>query len=349
MKIRHSRIATFFLLSLPFFGFASVVGVIAFRHTSEMSAMMGMAFPRDAFVSDLRVVFFAFAVSLVLEAFLFLSAIAVYEKQARNLATQNREQERAGMLLVRRDLELTQANEQLRNLDEIKSGFISVVAHQLRTPLSGIKWTLNLLQNGDLGSLTEEQKNFLMKAYESNDRMISLVNDLLGADRIDSGKARYTLLPLPLVSVIESVLFEMTPQATARGLTISFEKSRTPFPEVLADAERIRAVLQNLIENAVKYSRSGGAILVALSQPSPEYAQVAIQDNGIGIPKEDQRNIFSRFFRAENAVKIETEGSGLGLYIAKSIVERHGGRIWFESPKGKGVTFAFTLPLARAA
>ena len=188
-----------------------------------------------------------------------------------------------------------------------------------------------------------------MKAYESNDRMISLVNDLLGADRIDSGKARYTLLSLQLVPVIESVIFEMMPQATARGLTIRFEKPEAPFPEVLADAERIRAVLQNLLENSVKYSRSGGTVQVMLSRLSPENAQVAVKDNGIGIPKEDQHNIFSRFFRAQNAVKMETDGSGLGLYIAKSIIERHGGRIWFEGAEGQGVTFTFTLPLARMA
>ncbi len=256
------------------------------------------------------------------------------------------EQERAAQLLVRRDLELSRANEQLRNLDEVKSGFISVVAHQLRTPLSGIKWTLNLLQNGDLGPLSPEQKKFLVKAYESNDRMIGLVNDLLGADRIDSGKARYTLVPMNIAEAIESVLYEVAPQAQARELSVEFKKSTEPFPFVTGDPERIRAVLQNLLENAVKYSRPQGAIAVTLVSTDKAMALVSIKDNGIGIPKDEQEHIFSRFFRAKNAVKVETDGSGLGLYIAKAIIERHGGKIWF-STEERGTTFFFTLPLAK--
>ncbi len=262
------------------------------------------------------------------------------------------EQERAAQLLVRRDLELTSANEKLRELDEVKSGFISVVAHQLRTPLSGIKWTLNLLQNGDLGHLSSEQKNFLAKAYESNDRMIGLVNDLLGADRIDSGKAHYLMASMRIEDAIESVLYEIAPQAHARELSVEFKKSREPFPLVLGDPERIRAVLQNLLENAVKYSHPKGFIAVALSLEDGDKALISIRDNGIGIPKDEQDHVFSRFFRAKNAVKVETDGSGLGLYIAKAIIERHGGKIWFsasdgEAGKERGSTFSFTIPLAK--
>lgn len=259
------------------------------------------------------------------------------------------EQEKAAQLLVRRDFELTKANERLRKLDEVKSSFISVVAHQLRTPLSGIKWTLNLLLNGDLGELTTEQKTFMFKAYESNDRMIGLVNDMLGADRVESGKMRYAFQPLQLQNVVDSVLFELLPQARARGLILKYAERSDALPKVYADPERIRAVFQNLLENAVKYSRANGAIEIRMAPVGKGMVEVAIKDNGIGIPREQQKDIFSRFFRASNAIKAETEGSGLGLYIVKNIIERHDGDVWFESTEGNGVTFHFTLPVYKEA
>jgi len=255
------------------------------------------------------------------------------------------EQQRAAQMLVRRDAELTKANDRLRKLDEVKSNFVSVVAHQLRTPLSGIKWTLNLLINGDLGTLTDEQKTFLFKAYESNDRMISLVNDMLGADRIDSGKVRYALQPLQMLDLVDNVLFELLPQANARSLTVIFKHEPKDLPKVHVDPERIRAVFQNLLENAVKYSRVGGTLEITMKVVDTGFIEVKIADDGIGIPKDQQKNIFERFFRATNAVKTETDGSGLGLYIVKNIVEKHGGKIWFEGDEGKGVTFYFTLPI----
>ncbi len=256
-----------------------------------------------------------------------------------------REQEHAAQLLVRRDFELTRANERLRKLDEVKSGFISVVAHQLRTPLSGIKWTLNLLLNGDLGALPTEQKTFLFKAYESNDRMISLVNDMLGADRIESGKMRYAFQPVQLLDLLDNVLFELLPQANARALSIVFDERPKDLPKVYADPERIRAVFQNLLENSVKYSKPSGSIKIGMRVDEKNAVLVRIKDDGIGIPKDQQKDIFNRFFRASNAVKAETDGSGLGLYIVKNIVERHDGKIWFESAEGDGVTFYFTLPV----
>ena len=344
--IRHSTATIILFLSVPLLIFAAVVGTVTLRHFNEMSVAMGMAFPTSVFLSDLRIIIGAFIICLALEGRLFIWALTLYREKADALERIAREQERAAQLLVSRDLELTRANEQLRSLDEVKSEFISVVAHQLRTPLSGIKWTLNLLQNGDLGHLSAEQKKFLAKAYESNDRMIGLVNDLLGADRIDSGKARYLFAPLDITEMIESVLYEVASQAKTREVAISFKKPPVSLPPVQGDAERLRAVLQNLLENAVKYSRPEGSIALTLSVEK-EMALVSIKDNGIGIPKDEQEHIFSRFFRAKNAVKVETDGSGLGLYIAKAIIERHGGKIWFEGKENEGVTFSFTIPLAK--
>lgn len=334
------------LLALPFIAFAAAIAAVVVRHGREMAEMMSQSLGQ-VFSDDIYLIIGAFTLSFAAEVGLLLFALNSYARKAATLEALTQEQEQGARLLVRRDLELTRANERLRKLDEIKSGFISVVAHQLRTPLSGVKWTINLLLSGDMGTLTTEQRTFLMKAYESNDRMIGLVNDMLGADRIDSGKARYLFRSVQLADIIDNVLFELLPQANAKGLAIRFSPRPERLPQVHADPEKIRAVLQNLLENSVKYSRPNGVIEVGLRAENGEEVRVWVRDDGIGIPKDQQKSIFERFFRAQNAIKAETEGSGLGLFIVKSIIERHGGRTWFESEEGRGVTFYFTVPVEK--
>ena len=247
-------------------------------------------------------------------------------------------------LLIRRDLELSRANEKLQKLDETKSNFISIVAHQLRTPLSGIKWTLSMLLGGEMGPLNNDQKTFLMKSYESNTRMITLVNDMLVADGIQSGKVHYGFKYIDIIDLMDNVLFEVSPAASKRNITIEYKDKFETLPQVYVDPETMRAVLQNLLENAIKYTIDGGKIEINVKRESDNLI-ISIADNGIGIPKDQIKNIFAKFFRARNAIKQETDGSGLGLYIAKSIVEKNGGTLYFESIEGKGSTFYFTVPL----
>lgn len=249
-------------------------------------------------------------------------------------------------MLIRRDLELTRANEKLHELDKAKSNFISIVAHQLRTPLSGVKWTLNMVLSDTLGKITTEQRSFLMKCYESNERMIVLINDMLGADRIDSDKMKYNFVPTQIFDLMDNVLFEMTSVIAKKKLQMSYLHKDRSLPQVLIDTEKMRAVVQNLLENAIKYTPDGGRIEIDF-QAVDGFLQVSIKDSGIGIPEEDKKNIFNRFFRAKNAIKVETDGSGLGLYIAKGIVEKHGGKIWFDSKIGTGSAFYFTVPIYR--
>ena len=246
--------------------------------------------------------------------------------------------------LVQRDLALSVANEELRELDRLKSEFVSVAAHQLRTPLSGIKWTLDMVLSESLGPLSIEQKSFVMKCYESNERMIVLINDMLSVDRLDSGKLKYRLVPTQILDLLDNVLFEMTSSVSQKRLEMSFVNKDRNLPQVLIDPEKMRAVLQNLLENSIKYSPEGGKIKIDF-QVIEGFVQVSIKDSGIGISEEDKKNVFKRFFRAENAIKIETDGSGLGLFIAKGIIEKHGGKIWFESSLGQGTTFSFTIPI----
>lgn len=283
---------------------------------------------------------------LLLEAYIFRRKLSSHKAGLERLSKAVKDQENSAKLLIRRDLELTRANEKLRELDQAKSNFISIVAHQLRTPLSGVKWTLNMVLGGTLGPLTAEQKSFLMKCYESNERMIILINDMLGADRIDSDKLKYNFVPTQIFDLMDNVLFEMTSAIAKKKLNMSFAHKDRNLPKVLIDTEKMRAALQNLLENAVKYTLEGGSIEIDFSVLEG-FLEVSIKDSGIGIPEEDKKNVFNRFFRAKNAVKVETDGSGLGLYIARGIIEKHGGKIWFDSLAGKGTTFYFTIPISR--
>lgn len=266
------------------------------------------------------------------------------KQRTAELVTLLAKQDTDAKILIQRDTELTLANEKLQELDKIKSDFISVAAHQLRTPLSGVKWTLNMLLAGDMGSLNNDQKTFLMKTYESNTRMITLVNDMLVADGIQSGRVQYQFKHVDITDLIDNVLFEIGPQAVKRSITISYKHAIDHTTLVHVDPEAMRAVVQNLLENAVKYTPDGGTVEIGIVKEG-EHLVVSIADTGIGIPQDQIKNIFVKFFRARNAVKKETDGSGLGLYITKTTVEKNGGTIWFESTEGKGSTFYFTVPL----
>jgi len=181
-----------------------------------------------------------------------------------------------------------------------------------------------------------------MKCYESNERMINLINDMLGADRIDSDKLKYNFIPTQIFDLMDNILFEMAPAINSKRLKVMFIHKNRDLPQVPVDTEKMRAVLQNLLENAVKYTATGGKIEIDF-QVIDNFLQVSIKDSGIGISEEDSKNIFNRFFRAKNAIKVETDGSGLGLFIAKGIIERHGGKIWFET-SSRGTCFHVELP-----
>ena len=250
-------------------------------------------------------------------------------------------------LLIRRDLELTRANEQLKQLDDLKSDFVSLVTHQLRTPLSGIRWSLSMLLNNEMGELNPDQKLYLMKTYESNNRMISLINDMLNADRVDSGTLKFKFTLTDLVDLLDNVLVELWPHASKKNVKLKFFP-REEVPKVLIDPENMRVVLQNLLDNAIKYSRDGTEVRVGVKKIGDD-VEIAVQDYGIGIPLDHQSKIFTRFFRAPNAVHTETDGSGLGLYIVESIVKKHHGTIRFTSTENESTTFYVTLPLNKSS
>lgn len=231
-----------------------------------------------------------------------------------------------------------------KQVERLKTEFVSLAAHQLRTPLAAIKWTLRMLLDGDLGDLNKEQEEFIGKTYRSNERMIGLINDLLDVTRIEEG--RYLSRPEPgkIDDILSGLVNTYEEDAERKGVTLSLELPPEGLPLLMIDEEKIRLVFQNLLENALHYTPKGGSIEVAVQRAEHEI-KVSVRDSGIGIPPGQQGRIFQKFFRADNAKRVDTEGSGLGLYVSKNIVEAHEGRIWFESkPKG-GTVFFVVLPV----
>ena len=231
-------------------------------------------------------------------------------------------------------------------LGKMKSEFVSIAAHQLRTPLSAIKWTFRLLLDGDAGLLTKEQQGFVDKGYEINERMIKLVNDLLNAARIEEGKFGYDFKETDLGKFFETLIGAYTTVAQEKNINLKFENIAKEFPPIYADPERLSLAVSNLLDNAIKYTLSGGNVIIKLEKRE-HFAFISISDTGVGIPESEQKRVFTKFFRASNVIKMETEGTGLGLFIVRNIIRRHGGEISFISKEHGGSIFAFTLPLKR--
>ncbi len=228
-------------------------------------------------------------------------------------------------------------------LDRMKSEFISIAAHQLRTPLSAIKWVTKMVLDGDCGPLNEEQKKLLYRGYVSNERIIELVNDMLNVSRIEEGRFGYTFGQSDFREVLDIVLDSLENRIKEKKIKFVLDKPKK-LPKVYMDKQKMALVLQNILENAVKYTPEYGTIKVGV-EVGRAFLQVKVTDNGVGIPQKDQEKIFSKFFRAANVMRMQTEGSGLGLFIVKNIVNRHGGDITFTSKEGRGTEFVFTLPL----
>jgi len=229
-------------------------------------------------------------------------------------------------------------------IERMKTEFVSFAAHQLRAPLSEIKWALEMFLEGDLGKMTEEQQDFLEKTYQSNERMILLVNDLLDVTRIEEGRYLYKPTLADIKEITQSAIDLYKGGIQKKKIKFEFKKPKEKLPEVLVDLEKIKLVIDNLLSNAIKYTPDGGKVTVSISRGKKEI-EFSIKDTGIGIPKDQKEKVFSKFFRGTNVLKTGVEGTGLGLFITKNIVEAHEGKIWFESEEGKGTTFFFTLPI----
>ncbi|MHB8710575.1 MAG: sensor histidine kinase [Minisyncoccota bacterium] len=231
-----------------------------------------------------------------------------------------------------------------KNISRSKSEFISIAAHQLRTPLSAIKWTLDMVLGGDEGPLGSSQSKLLRSSYETNERMIQLVNDLLNVARIEEGRFGYEFKQADIMTVIQNAVEFVKVTAHEKNVAVSVETPDGKPPLFVFDASKVTLALQNLVDNAVKYTPEGGKVSLKIGVQGDDL-EVEVKDTGIGIPKSQVNQLFTKFFRADNALRMQTSGSGMGLYLAKNIAIRHGGSLLVESKEGEGSTFLFRLPL----
>lgn len=232
-----------------------------------------------------------------------------------------------------------------KEIDRQKSEFISVASHQLRTPLGSMRWNLELLL-AKKNLLSNDAQEWIDSAYASDLRALKLVGDLLNVARIEQGRIKHEPELINIADSINDAVAEMRPEMQKKSITCDVVIDKR-IPKILIDQKRFREVIQNLLSNAVRYTLSEGSIHITASLLDGSY-QIAIKDTGIGIPEEAKEKIFTKFGRADNAIKLDTEGTGLGLYIVKSYIEEWGGKVWFESQEGKGSTFYISIPLQKA-
>ena len=242
--------------------------------------------------------------------------------------------------------DLRKANERLKQLDESKSEFLSIAAHQLRTPLTGIKGYVSMFLEEDFGAITERQKIEFEKLYRSSDRLTRLIDVFLNVSRIETGRLELKKEEIDIMQIVSQVIEDLSKQAKDKNLKITVQKPDEQLPKILADKDKIHDVVMNLVDNAIKYTEKGW-INIRINR-SKSLISLEVRDSGIGIASDEIDKLFQKFSRAEAVSRIHTGGSGLGLFIARKIIETHAGRIWAESEgKGKGSIFTFTLPISQ--
>ena len=247
-------------------------------------------------------------------------------------------QETIGRILVLRDVTRE------RELDKMKTDFISVVSHELRTPLTSIKGYTDLLLSGATGEISELQSEFLGIIQGSTTRLSNLINDILDISRIESGSIQIKHEPIDYRAIVSDTLRLMKAAADEKQISMDASLPET-IPPVRGDSDKVLQVLANLVSNAIKYTPEGGWVKVSLEVLGEASVTTCVADSGIGVADEDQPKLFQKFFRADNTSTREAGGTGLGLVIAKTIIELLGGAIWVESEPGRGSRFFFTLPL----
>jgi len=252
-----------------------------------------------------------------------------------------------GSFAIRSVLREASIAEELRRLDRAKSEFVSIASHQLRTPLGTIKGYISLLQDGEYGKLGPKPTEALTIIDTITGQLAQLVNELLDLSRIETGHLQYSMASFDLVALVKDVLRELRPKAEDATVTVRLDEVPAHFPQVLGDADKIREVVRNLVDNAIKYSHASGVVVVTIRQNRVgQVVRLSVRDAGIGMSTDELRQLFTKFGRAKEAARLDPNGMGIGLYFVKRIVEDHGGRVWAESEGlGKGSTFIVELPM----
>lgn len=236
---------------------------------------------------------------------------------------------------------LRRTNEKLRLLDQTKDDFISMASHQLRTPLTSVKGYVSMVLDGDAGHVTGMQRRLLNQSYVSAQRMVYLISDLLNVSRLRTGKFVIEPTPSNLAMIIRSEIDQLIETAESRNLKLTYHRPEH-FPTLMLDETKMRQVIMNFIDNAIYYTPSGGRIEVTLVE-KPQTVEFTVIDTGIGVPKQEQHRLFTKFYRAGNAKRARPDGTGLGLFMAKKVIIAQGGAIIFKSQEGKGSIFGFSF------
>jgi signal transduction histidine kinase len=236
---------------------------------------------------------------------------------------------------------LQKTNEKLKIMDETKDEFISMASHQLRTPLTSVKGYLSMVLEGDVGEVSDSQRKLLDQAFVSSQRMVYLIADLLNVSRLKTGKFIIDAAPTNLAEVVEGEVSQLREQAKLKNIALKYDKPKE-FPELMLDETKTRQVIMNFVDNALYYTPSGGNVDITL-QEDRSCIYFRVQDNGLGVPKDEKKHLFAKFYRAKNARKARPDGTGLGLFMAKKVITAQGGDIIFDSEEGKGSTFGFSF------
>ncbi len=243
--------------------------------------------------------------------------------------------------------ELRTSNAQLQRLDEAKDEFVSMASHQLRTPLTSVKGYIDMVLEGDAGEISDMQKHLLGEAFTSSERMVHLINDFLNVSRLQTGKFMIDRRQIDLATIVRQEVDGLRTTASQRQLTLKYDEPSS-FPQLYLDEGKIRQVVMNFIDNAIYYSKENTTITVGLSADDTTVT-LTVKDTGIGVPVDEQAQLFTKFYRASNARKQRPDGTGVGLYLAKKVIVAHDGSMVFSSTPEKGSTFGFTLPVKKMA
>jgi len=240
---------------------------------------------------------------------------------------------------------ITHSVEKLAEASRMKMEFLTIMTHQIRTPFTNLRWVVDLLVTDKVGSFDKKQKEYLEILRENSERLEELINKIVTVSKIEQGEFPMKKKKFSLEKLVAKAVKESKVYAAASNVEVETDISKE-IPELLADQEQITEVIENLLNNAIKYSKKKGKVEI-LATVKEKKVYVEIKDTGMGIPEEDQKYIFRKFFRSKNAIKHQTQGSGLGLFIIKSIIKAHKGKVGFSSQMGKGTTFWFTLPIKK--
>ena len=263
------------------------------------------------------------------------NALSLEQVREVNANLQDRIDEATHSLLI--------SNAKLRRIDDTKDEFLSMASHQLRTPLTSVKGYVSMLLDGDAGPINEQQRKFLNEAFVSSNRMAGIIGDFLNVSRLQTGKFSLERELVPLADLVSDEVNHLKSTAKVRGLALHYHKP-AHFPELMLDKSKMEQVIMNFIDNAIFYAPNTGAIEIELFQRAGKVV-FTVRDYGIGVPENEQSNLFGKFYRATNARQKRPDGTGVGLYLAKKVIVAHKGSIIFESEEGKGSTFGFEIPL----